>query len=379
MRWVLLIRCAAAILGGASIFAFSRRLHNFQKYVGFTFIFEGLMLLLGGSIMSAGASFYMPTYLLYLAMMLTIPFFYYFAVRYLLKENGVRGRDYWMLVVVVVYILSCATVIFNVPVADRKAFFVCIQGTGAAAGTVGARVLLAQDTLAYVLGILEYAFVLVYGVINVFRYRKLLSDFYSNLDGSRSAEVIVGVVFLRFALLVAFLFGGNLPEWMVAVRSALSVGFYAIAAVYVCRLEHTAEELSLLVKNRERAVDQKLPAADEIISSRLGKMIEDKFYINPDVTLMDVSAEIQVNTKYISEYLKYHYNETFLLFVNRLRVEASKALLSEGRMSVEDIAEQCGYTSISTYYRNFTKICGINPSEFREKARKSTDEKVQQL
>jgi|GEM_PF-6916913 Response regulator containing CheY-like receiver domain and AraC-type DNA-binding domain len=367
------IPAITAVLGGSSIFLFSRSLHNFQKFVGFTFIFEGLSLLLGGSILAPGAPFFSPTYLLYLAMMLLTPFFYYFAVKYLLKEDGVKGRDFWMLVVVAVYIISCAVIISRVPESDRAKFFAWIQGIAPGSKGVGPRVLFAQDTLAYVFCLAEYLFILIFSIINIFKYRRLMASYYSNLEKSRSAEIIVAFIVLRFIAVIATLFhsGSAQGEWIAIARTAIICLFYIVAAIYVCKVTHTAEELSLLVKSRDQKAAPKTPAADEIISSRIGKLIENKFFLNPDVNLMDLSSEIGVNSKYVSEYLRFHYGETFLIFVNRLRVEHAQKLLAETSLPIADIAEQSGYISVSTFFRNFTKINGNNPSEYRENTKSS--------
>lgn len=362
-------------MGGACIFAFCKRLHNFQKFVGFTFLFEGLSFLLGGSILTPGADFYLPTYLLYLAMMLATPFFYYFAVRYLLKEDGVKGRDFWMLVVVAVYVVSGAVVISNVPAADRNAFLAHVQGAGAGRMSVGSRIMLAQDTLAYVLYILETLFILVFSVVNLFRYRDLLARYYSNLEAVRKVEIIVTFIAVRFAFMLISLFRPDgLGGWVPIAQSIAMTAFYAAAAVFICRVDHTAEEISILVKTREQKLAPKAPAAAEIIASRLDKLVEEEFYLNPDINLLDLSAEIQVNSKYVADYLKFQYNETFLAFVNRLRVEHSERLLAGSSASIADVAEQSGYTSVSTFFRNFTKVRGITPSECRERYRSSGKE-----
>lgn len=368
-----LLPCLSAILSGACIFAFCRQLHNFQKFVGFTFIFEGLSLLLGGSVLSPGAAFYLPTYLLYMTMMLAVPFFYYFSVKYLLKENGVKGRDFWMLILVAVYIVTVGVTVLYIPSADRNAFLLRIQGLGSGKLSAASSIMLAQDTLAYVLCIVEYLFILAFCAINIFRYRGLLSRYYSNPNAPRSAEIIVLVVSLRLLLMILSLFvsGAGPDSWAFRAQNAVGVLFYIIAAAYICRVEHTAEELSILLESREQKAMPKTPAADEVISTRLWKLIESRFYLNPQVTLMDLSNEIKVNSKYVSEYLRFHYGETFLVFVNRLRIEFSETLLKDSDTSIADIAEQCGYTSVSTFYRNFTKMRGMNPSEYRAGKKKS--------
>ena len=112
----------------------------------------------------------------------------------------------------------------------------------------------------------------------------------------------------------------------------------------------------------------KTPVADEAIESRLRKLLDDKFFLEQDVNLIDLATRIGVNSKYVSDFLRYHYGETFMSYVNRLRVEESTDLLVKGSMTMEEISDRVGYSNVSTFYRNFTKVKGMSPSKFRESA-----------
>ena len=44
-----------------------------------------------------------------------------------------------------------------------------------------------------------------------------------------------------------------------------------------------------------------------------------------------------------------------------------KALnFEEGLKRLEDIAQQCGFTNLLTFRRNFKAVMGMNPSDFRK-------------
>lgn len=333
------ISAFAALLAGAAIFVFCPRIRRFHGLMGFTFIFEGLAFLLDGM---------MPLFLLSAAMLLAVPAFYYPAVRALLREDGFRGKNLWMLQTAVVF---SVIYIFLVHSAEK------------------ASILPALDKAAYALYLAEYLFIQVYCIINISGYKKTLENYYSNLEERTFAPVtaVLSLMGLRLAVIAVSVFipVSTIPSWLPAAHAVVSVLFYSLAAFCVCRIRYTAEELGKMVQSQ--AEKMKKPIANDVIESRLEKLVGERFFLDSDINLIDIASRICVNSKYISEYLRFHYNETFLAYVNRLRIEFSAECLKNRDMSLEEIADRSGFSNVSTYYRNFTKIMGVPPSKYREK------------
>ena len=57
-------------------------------------------------------------------------------------------------------------------------------------------------------------------------------------------------------------------------------------------------------------------------------------------------------------------------YVQRQRVEKASALLSEGKLSVEEVAKESGFTNITVFYKKFKQIKGCLPLEFKKKVKK---------
>jgi len=367
------IPALAALLAGGSVFLFCRETRNYHKYMAFTMIFEGLFLMLQNVIYSGLQSFSPSIYLLYIMMMLTSPVLYYFASIYFLKKEGVSKKDFWMLEAVAAFAFVFLFVISAIPVSDRNEFSRILGGVLPSAGIkTGAAVLLAMDDAAFVIFLTEQLFVQVFCFVNLVRYRKLLEQYYSNTEGKAPDKltVIFVLVTLRF---IAFTCVSLIPALAgsTAFLIAMSVVFclfYLVVTLYVCSIRYTAEELSELTAKEEmrQARLAKTPAADEAIAARLKTLISEKFFLDPNADLFSVASKINVNSRYVSDYLKFHYGETFLNWANRLRVEHSICQMVDKNLSLSDIAEQSGFTSISTFYRNFSKIKGISPSDFRK-------------
>lgn len=369
MTFWLYIPSFAAMLAGAYIFVACPALRRFHKAMGFTFLFEGLVSLLSIALLYRMEAFFLPVYVLYLAMLLVTPAFYYLAVRPLLREERIRSRNLWIFQTAVIFLAVYLPVVSGITPSDREVFFRLIQGRSESVST-GVSVLLTLDRTAYALYLAEYLFIQVFSIVNLSAYLKSLENYYSDLNARTLIPVvsILSLMGLRLIILgvSGFISRSVLPSWLPVMQAVVSALFYAIAAMSVCRVRYTAEELGKMAQ--QQAERMRTPVANDVIQSRIGKLVEDKFYLEQNVNLIDLATRIGVNSKYVSDYLHYHYGETFMSFVNRLRVEESKRLLQKENLSMEEISDMAGYSNVSTFYRNFTKVTGMSPSKFRESA-----------
>lgn len=102
-------------------------------------------------------------------------------------------------------------------------------------------------------------------------------------------------------------------------------------------------------------------------AAKLQQIMEERqLYLNPLLTLRDVAYEIGTNRTYLSEYLNREMKTKFYDYVNSYRIrEAEKLLLKNKETKLEEIAEQCGFNSLSTFLRSFEKTNKTTPTKFR--------------
>ena len=96
--------------------------------------------------------------------------------------------------------------------------------------------------------------------------------------------------------------------------------------------------------------------------------IVDKIYLNPRLKLSDIAKLIGTNRTYLSQYFNREANSTFFDYVNNLRIEHALKLLLETNLTLENIAEQSGFCSKSTFHRTFNNRYGCTPTNFRKRA-----------
>lgn len=106
-----------------------------------------------------------------------------------------------------------------------------------------------------------------------------------------------------------------------------------------------------------------------IVNTLLKYLIETKAYLNPKLNLMDVSKNLGINYKYISQAINLQLNKNFIRLISEYRVEEAKSLISDpekDNLTLEAIGELCGFQSKSTFYSAFKKISGKTPMQFKE-------------
>lgn len=87
-----------------------------------------------------------------------------------------------------------------------------------------------------------------------------------------------------------------------------------------------------------------------------------------DISLDDVSREIQISPYYFSKLFKEETGGNFIEYLTGIRIERAKQLLHETELSMKEICVEVGYQDPNYFSRIFKKTTGITPTEYKEKA-----------
>lgn len=108
---------------------------------------------------------------------------------------------------------------------------------------------------------------------------------------------------------------------------------------------------------------------NEIIAKLNTLMETEKPYKNPNFSLNDLASAISESRNSISHILNNRLNKTFYNYINELRIAESKLLLSDPNLlhfTIEGIASESGFKTMSVFYRFFKEIEGVTPSVYRK-------------
>lgn len=85
-----------------------------------------------------------------------------------------------------------------------------------------------------------------------------------------------------------------------------------------------------------------------------------------NITLAEVAEVINYNTAYISKLFVTCAGVNFKTYLDDFRIKIAVKLLNTGNYTVSDVAIQCGYDNVRTFYNAFRRVTGQTPSQFRK-------------
>ena len=117
------------------------------------------------------------------------------------------------------------------------------------------------------------------------------------------------------------------------------------------KLSHTSQTVKIESVAKDFQFESVLAFIDENISR--------------DITMDEAAANIAISYNYFSRRFKELTGYSFPEYVNRRRIELSKAYLRDPSLKIADIAYMIGYHSPSTFSRAFKKYEDCYPTDYR--------------
>jgi AraC-like DNA-binding protein len=88
-----------------------------------------------------------------------------------------------------------------------------------------------------------------------------------------------------------------------------------------------------------------------------------------EVTLAEIANVAHMSPTAFCRYFKHHTRKTYTRFLNEIRVGQAGHMLVEDDFSVSQIGYCSGFNNTSNFYRQFKKITGFTPADYRNQYR----------
>ncbi len=127
------------------------------------------------------------------------------------------------------------------------------------------------------------------------------------------------------------------------------------------------------LENRKTLLSEK--ELEKLKAKLQNLMHDEKTYLEPQLTLTDLSRQIGVNSAVLSYAINNGFGKNFNDFINEFRIVAVKEKLTNSdaeNSNLLGIAFDCGFNSKATFNRAFKKFTGVSPKEFQESVKVNT-------
>ncbi len=90
-------------------------------------------------------------------------------------------------------------------------------------------------------------------------------------------------------------------------------------------------------------------------------------HYNENLSLELLADKFYVSSFYLSRRFKEISGYSIVQFIQQTRVKNAQERLMNSDESIQEICDECGFSSFSQFSRIFRKICGMTPREYRQK------------
>lgn len=151
--------------------------------------------------------------------------------------------------------------------------------------------------------------------------------------------------------------------------------FYLILFLVILVISAGGVFIHYQKKSRKRLEKYKTSAlqpekVDEVVPKLVRLMEEERLFLDPDLTLRDLSQRLRIHYNHLSRIINERFGLNYNDFINRYRIEEAKKKLTDEEQresTILDILLSTGFYSKSVFNTAFKKFTGITPSEYRKK------------
>ncbi|WP_299835254.1 helix-turn-helix domain-containing protein [uncultured Tenacibaculum sp.] len=237
------------------------------------------------------------------------------------------------------------------------------------------------STVLFMIMVFSFPYSLYYSILTI-RFinnqKKNIDDYYSNTEGKlliwAKGVAIFLVSFLFVIVITLFLSGETYSNYIYPTISSINVIFIFLVGISGLRQASLFETKDLIIDEKiEKTNDNTthtLSPYEGYYEKLTGLMINEKLFLEPNLSLADVASKLNIPQRRLSELIRNESNKNFNQFVNSYRVEKAKKLLldsSNDHLNMLGIAFDSGFSSKATFYSVFKKFTSQTPNSFKNK------------
>lgn len=211
---------------------------------------------------------------------------------------------------------------------------------------------------------IEVIATVVIGSMMTRRYDRMVDEFYADTD-DKSMRNIQSILYLVLTIailsfIVNIIGRARFTDHEI-ILTTTSLMFSALLFAIGYEGLHRHFSIIDMRTNKEQVSNDDSAALKDAVNRSMTERIialveNDKIYLQPDLKLDDVAQMMHTNRTYIYQAVNQQMGISFNEFINRYRIAHAKRLMaSDPTLSMNDVALQSGFASLSSFYRNMKK------------------------
>lgn len=217
----------------------------------------------------------------------------------------------------------------------------------------------------YVLQMIRYA--LFYRKVNQNTVRKL-DNFFSEETAKRLKWTNGAFIWLFMGGVLSFM-SLFLNMWFSLFFTVFYTFFYLYFSIHYLNYVTLFLDMEPAFQPSEETVvkDKSVNKSFDQLELAIGEWEKQKFFAEPGITIEQVAIQLRSNRNYLSTHMNLHRKMTFKEWINQLRIEEAKRLLTDNPdMPVSQIGAMVGLPDKSNFGRQFSKLTGKSPMAWRK-------------
>jgi len=217
-----------------------------------------------------------------------------------------------------------------------------------------------------------YIFQLIYLTRLFFRQVKLFGYEMANYFSECSNQCLPWVKYCFYAALSVGI-GALLSCFMLAdswifMFTVIYTLFYLGFGIYYIQYPRRFVYIEPAIYPPGSSTDKVLNNKKRLVWDELkNKIIADKYYLTPGVNIEDMAQYLKIGRTTLSTFINNEEDMNFNVWINSLRVEEAKNLLTNfPEYSLSQVSELVGYSEPSSFSRQFKLITNESPSVWRQ-------------
>ncbi len=197
-------------------------------------------------------------------------------------------------------------------------------------------------------------------LLSAYLLRPIFIELWQQRKLEKTDDIIAISVFVGVSLIWLAYFTSRYTSYIAGALSFSVVLYFNLMFFVLRRREHA--------KTPEKYSDKKIEDEQANIHIlQLETLItQHRLFQDAGLTITKVAKKMGVSSPYLSQLLNDNMKVTFTHFINEYRIELAKEMLQTNTKKVDDIADECGFNSTSTFYAVFKKHTQMTPSVFRK-------------